>query len=218
MKGFKIHLIRHGISEGSDEGRYIGRMDADLTPEGRKQLADMADNENYYYPDVEAVITSPLKRCVETAKIIYPELNPLVIDDLAEYDFGEFDGKTADELKDNEEFKEWIKGGADTGAPYGESNDEFLKRVYVCFKKIVDGIEKSGFRSVAIITHGGVIMTIMEYFALPEYPMHEWRLPNAFGYTLNFNSRIWSLYTKIEASGRVPLLNSEIIEDIEYDV
>ncbi len=209
MKGFKIHLIRHGISEGSNDGKYIGRMDVDLTEEGRKQLKNIMSNESFSYPDVEAVISSPLKRCVETAKIIYPDHNPLIIDDLAEYDFGEFDGKTADELKDSDEFKEWIKGNGDAFAPHGESNNEFLKRVYLCFKKIVDGIEKSGFRSVAIVTHGGVIMTIMEYFALPECSMHEWLMPNGHGYTLNFNSRIWNLMTKIEASGQVPIVDSD---------
>ena len=58
--------------------------------------------ENYgEYPQVDAVFSSPLKRCTETAKVIYPDRNPIVLDDLREYDFGEFEGKTAEELQDS---------------------------------------------------------------------------------------------------------------------
>ena len=212
MKGFKIHLICNGLSEGGTDGRYIGRMDVDLSEEGRKELQSMLADKSYSYPKAEAVISSPLKRCIETAKLIYPESNPIIIDDLAEYDFGEFDGKTAEELKDSEEFKEWLKGGGEAFAPHGESNNEFLKRVYLGFVKIVEGIDRSGFRSVAIVTHGGVIMTIMQYFALPECPMHEWIMPAGHGYTLNFNSRIWNNQKKIEAFEQIPICHTDFNE------
>ncbi|MBQ7647170.1 MAG: phosphoglycerate mutase family protein, partial [Clostridia bacterium] len=64
MKTFKIHIIRHGLSEGSNEGKYIGHTDAPLTEEGRKQLENM--KRDYEYPKVSAVLSSPMNRCLET--------------------------------------------------------------------------------------------------------------------------------------------------------
>ncbi len=203
MKTFKIHLIRHGISEGSVEGQYIGHTDVSLTPEGERQLRDMM--RDYEYPAVEAVLSSPLNRCLETARILYPEIKPLIFDNLIEYNFGEFEGLTADDLKDEPAFAAWLAGGPDAEAPFGESNSAFQKRVSRAFFDIVNGVIKAGTESVAIITHGGVIMTIMQAFALPQAPMHEWLTPNGCGYTLNVIPSIWGNTSKAEAFAEIPL-------------
>ena len=211
MKTFKIHLIRHGISEGSAEGQYIGHTDVSLTEEGERQLRNM--KRDYEYPAVDAVLSSPLNRCLQTAKILYPEIQPLIFDHLIEYDFGEFEGMTADELKGEPEFAAWLAGGADAQAPFGESNAGFQKRVSRCFYDIVNGIMKTDASSVAIITHGGVIMTIMQMFALPEAPMHEWLTPNGCGYTLNVIPSLWGNTNKAEAFAEIPLKPFDAEED-----
>ena len=203
MKTCKIHLIRHGLSEGSAEGRYIGHTDVPLTTQGEKQLRQM--KRNFEYPAVQAVLSSPLDRCLQTAKILYPDLQPLLFDNLIEYDFGEFEGQTAEELQSDPAFGAWLTGGPDAQAPFGESNAAFQKRVTRAFYDIVNGIVKAGTDSVAIITHGGVIMTVMQAFALPEAPMHEWLTPNGCGYTLNVIPSIWSNTLKAEAFAEIPL-------------
>ena len=220
MKTYKIHLIRHGIAEGSEEGQYIGHTDVSLTAYGKKQLRDMA--EQYEYPQVDAVISSPLNRCLETAKILYPEKSPIIYDDLIEYDFGEFEGLTADELKDEETFGEWLAGGQDAAPPFGESNAEFQKRVQRCFVNLVAGAIKAGLSDVAVITHGGVIMSIMQMFALPEAPMHEWLTPNGCGFTLNVIPSIWGNTSKAEMWAEVPLQprreEEEDEENVNWDI
>ena len=203
MRTCKIHLIRHGLAEGGVEGQYIGHTDVDLTPEGERQLKRM--REEFEYPDVQAVLSSPLNRCLQTAKILYPGLQPLLFDNLIEYDFGEFEGQTAEELRSDPAFREWLAGGADAAAPFGESNGGFQKRVIRAFYDIVNGVIKAGTPSVAVITHGGVIMTIMQTFALPEAPMHEWMTPNGCGYTLNVIPSIWGNTAKAEAFAEIPL-------------
>lgn len=203
MKTYKIHLIRHGLSEGSAEGQYIGHTDVPLTTQGIKQLRQM--KEDFEYPAVQAVLSSPLDRCLQTAKILYPGLQPLIFDNLIEYDFGEFEGQTAEELKDDPAFVEWLTGGPEAEAPFGENNAAFQKRVTRAFYDIVNGIIKAGTESVAIITHGGVIMTVMQAFAIPQAPMHEWLTPNGCGYTLNVIPSIWSNTGKAEAFAEVPL-------------
>ncbi len=202
MKTYKIHLIRHGLAEGAVQGQYIGHTDVPLTPQGEKQLRQM--KRDFEYPAVQAVLSGPLDRCLQTAKILYPDLQPLIFDNLIEYDFGEFEGMTAEELKGEPEFAEWLMGGPDAEAPFGESNRAFQKRVTRAFYDIVNGIIKAGTDSVAIITHGGVIMTIMQNFAIPEAPMHEWLTPNGCGYTLNVIPSIWGNTMKAEAFAEIP--------------
>ncbi len=220
MKTFKIHLLRHGISEGSEEGQYIGHTDVSLTEYGKRQLADMM--LEYEYPAVDAVMCGPLNRCLETAKILYPDKSPIIYDDLSEYDFGEFEGLTADDLKNEEEFAEWLSGGPDAAPPYGESNADFQKRIQRCFVNIVAGVIKAGLDNVAVITHGGVIMSIMQMFAIPEAPMHEWLTPNGCGYTLNIIPSLWGNTSKAELWAEIPLKprigDEEDDENINWDV
>ena len=216
MKTFKIHLIRHGLSEGSTEGKYIGQTDVMLTDEGIKQLKDLKSRA--IYPRADVVITSPMNRCIETAKILYPDSKPLILDGLNEYDFGEFENQTADELRTDPAFTEWLSGKADAGAPYGETNEAFQKRVCSCFFELVSGLIKTGVGDTAVITHGGVIMTIMQMFALPERPMHEWLTPSGCGYTLVVTPSIWSNTGKCEALYEVPTVPDGDDEDEEDEV
>ena len=70
MKTYTIHLIRHALTQGNIEGRYIGQTDEELCQEGLQQLEVM--KRDYNYPPTDVVFSSGLKRCVQTAKILYP--------------------------------------------------------------------------------------------------------------------------------------------------
>ena len=203
MKTYQIHLIRHAMTNENLEGKYIGHTDVPLCEDGIKQVEQM--KQEMEYPPVDAVFTSPLSRCIDTAKLIYPEREPVVINELIEYDFGEFEGKTAEDLKDDEDFAEWLSGtNPRKAAPFGESNASFTYRVCACFEKIVDGIISSGVKSTAVITHGGVVMALMAAYAIPEAPMHEWLTPNGTGYTLRIDPSIWMRGKKLEAFDECP--------------
>ena len=60
------------------------------------------------YPKVQAVYVSPLKRCVQTAEILFPGEPVHIIEELAECDFGEFENKNYKELEGNPHYQEWI--------------------------------------------------------------------------------------------------------------
>ena len=65
----KIYLIRHGMTAGNREKRYVGcHTDEDLCEEG---IAQIQSNE---YPRVDRLYVSPLKRCITTAELIYPHM------------------------------------------------------------------------------------------------------------------------------------------------
>jgi len=160
---------------------------------------------SYAYPEAEALFSSPLKRCLETCAMIYPNRNISPVNELAECDFGEFEGLTAGELEAYPEFGEWLRGGPGAAPPHGESGAAFSGRVCGCFAKIAGAMPGTGVTSVAIVTHGGVIATILAAFALPELPMHEWRIPPACGYTLNVIPSIWMNAGKCEIFAELPL-------------
>ena len=180
MKSYIIHFIRHGSIDDTLAGKYIGTTDAPLSDRGRMDLRKL--DYEYKYPGTQVVFTSPLKRCTETAKILYPEQNPLVIDNLSECNFGEWEGKTADELKNDPDFKKWLAGDSSVKPPRGESNADFTRRVCKMFESIVEGLMKTGTTESVIVTHGGVIMTLLAVYGLPQAKPFEWTMDNGFGY------------------------------------
>ena len=202
MKTYTVYLIRHALTQGNLEGRYIGQTDEELCREGLEQLEAMKNDYGYPYPDV--VFTSGLKRCKQTAAILYPDKTPIEMRGFEECDFGEFEGHTADELEPYEEFSQWLSGGEDARPLNGESNKEFAERVCNCFNKTVEGLIKTGTQKAAIITHGGVIMTILSAFGLPELPMTEWLCPSACGYTIRITPSLWSKIRKVEVINEIP--------------
>ena len=159
----------------------------------------------YKYPGTQVVFTSPLKRCTETAKILYPEQNPLVIDNLSECNFGEWEGKTADELKNDSDFKKWLAGDSSVKPPRGESNADFTRRVCKMFESIVEGLMKTGTTESVIVTHGGVIMTLLAVYGLPQAKPFEWTMDNGFGYSLRVTPVLWQRDKVCEVFQTIPL-------------
>lgn len=203
MKTFTIYLFRHGLTKGNLNAQYIGHTDLPLTTDSISELRRIKAHE--HYPEVEAVFSSPLKRCVDSAKIMYPDCNPIVIDDFIEYNFGEFEGLTADDLKDNDEFKEWIRGDINAKTPFGESNAEFAQRICAAFEKVVNGCIKSGTQTIAIVGHAGVLMTILSCYGLPEAPMAHWQMDAGYGYKMRVTPSLWMQANKIEVADTAPV-------------
>ena len=216
MKTYKIHFIRHGITQDNIEGVYCGITDTPLCDDGKEQLMKM--KEEYTYPQTQFIFTSPLTRCKETAEILYPDLKPIVIEDLTEYNFGEFEGKTAEELqKKQPNFEPWLKGVPGARPPFGESNEDFAKRVCNCFVKIVDGVIKTGTEDLVIVTHGGVISTILSNFGLPEASVSDWLTPPGCGFTVRVSHFLWMQGHKFEVINEIPEVSSQEAQGNYYD-
>ncbi len=93
-------LIRHGQTNGNLEHRYIGcRTDESLCVQGIERLHEKE------YPKVQRVYVSPMKRCIETAEIIYPNVPMEVVDDFRECDFGAFENKNYTELNGCDDYQ-----------------------------------------------------------------------------------------------------------------
>ena len=197
-----LTLLRHGLCLGETEGRYVGHTDAPLTEAGRSQLCQM--REAQAYPRAGALFVSPLKRCVETAKILYPNLNPIELPGLKEYFFGEFENKTPEELQGHPLFPRWIAGEPGLTPPFAEDLGRFQARINDTFIKLCDGLLKTGTKSCAVVTHGGIIMALLAAFGLPEAAMHEWLAPGGCGFTLRLEPSIWYRGRKCEVVAMAP--------------
>lgn len=207
MKSYNVHFIRHASIGKEYDGAYIGTTDIPLSDAGKTELKKI--DFEYSYPYATVVFSSPLKRCKETAKIIYPNIEPLVIDELSEMNFGEWEGKTAEELKDDDTFKKWLAGDTSVKPPRGESNDNFTRRVCLTFEQIVDGLMKTGSTDVTIVTHGGVIMTLLAVYGLPQAKPFDWICDNCFGYSLRITPMLWQRDKVCEVHKLIPVKKEE---------
>ncbi len=202
MKSYVIHFIRHGSIDETLAGKYIGTTDVLLSDKGKMSLKKL--NFDYAYPQPTVVFTSPLKRCTETCKILFPNIKPLVIDALSECNFGEWENKTADELKADPDFEKWLAGDTSVKPPRGESNDDFVRRICKMFESIVDGLMKTGTTECAIVTHGGIIMTLLAVYGLPQAKPFEWAMDNGFGYSLRVTPMLWQRDKVCEVFSTLP--------------
>jgi len=167
MKGYRISVLRHGLTEANEKGIYIGKTDLPLSDKGAAELA--AKMDEFDYPAVHRVYSSPLKRCTETAEILFPYTDICVVDDLRELDLGKFENKKVDELLENDEYKAWLRGGKDKRPPNGESLEEMTARTYKALHEIIMDMMNDGITHSAMITHGGVISNMLSCFGLPKY-------------------------------------------------
>lgn len=203
MKSYRIHLLRHGQTEGNAQGQYIGSTDLPLTEDGVRQLVELKEQGDY--PMASVLFSSPLQRCLQTAEILYPELRPIVVDDFRECDFGEYERKTAGELTDDPRFSAWMDGGVKAAPPGGESTEQFVNRCTAAFEKLVEGLMKTGVTDAVVCAHGGVICAILWAYGLPEGEFYDWMCGNGRGYTLRVTPGIWMRVAKAEVSEMLPI-------------
>ena len=207
MKSYVIHLIRHGAIDETLSGKYIGTTDPPLSDKGKLALKKLAFTHAYPHPPV--VFSSPLRRCTQTCAVLFPERKPLVIANLSECNFGEWEGKTAEELKDSEDFQKWLAGDNSVKPPRGESNADFVRRICKMFESIVEGLMKTGSTECAVVTHGGVIMTLLAVYGLPQAKPFEWAMENGCGYSVRVTPMLWQRGKVTEVFSRVPVAKEE---------
>lgn len=181
----KIWLIRHGMTEGNRYQRYIGVTDEPLCEEGRELL------RKFTYPKQQAVFVSPLKRCLETAAILFDDPKVRIIDQLAECDFGEFENKNYKELSGDPRYQEWIDSNGILAFPGGESKEECAVRNLEGFQRAVTACIREEITEAALVVHGGTIMNIMEQYVLPKKEFYEWHVGNGCGYLVELDPVLW---------------------------
>lgn len=198
----ELYLIRHGKTCGNTLGRYIGTTDESLCERGREELA------HFSYPRMARVFVSPMKRCRETAGILFPGCPQTVIPELRECDFGEFENRNYRELDGNERYQAWIDSGGTLPFPGGESREAFQERCLRGFREVLallrdevkqedqEGFQESSRQKlykgdfenkevpdpVALVVHGGTIMSILDRLSVPHEDYYHWQTKNGEGF------------------------------------
>ena len=170
----KITLIRHGKTSGNALRRYIGITDEPLSPDGRAE-AEKCEKDF----SLKRVYVTPLIRTQETAEILFPNAERIIVPDFSEMNFGVFENKSADEMADDAEYRAWVEGNCNGRCPGGESMSEFCKRVVSAFEKVIGSLSDDAI----IVAHGGVIMALLSAFSTEKKDFYDWYVPNLGKYT-----------------------------------
>ena len=156
MSDTQIDIIRHGEPEGGR--RYRGySVDDPLSETGWQQMWD-AVPEN---PVWEHIISSPLLRCQKFAEALAESMNIeyTVIDNLKEIGFGSWEGRTPEEIIENEgdALERFLKDPVNNRPEGAEPLDDFAERVWSVYQQVVDQYQG---KHVLVIAHAGVIRAI----------------------------------------------------------
>lgn len=136
-----LWLVRHGQTEWSRGGRHTGRSDPPLLDEGRAQAVALGALLAEVVPAPATVLSSPLSRAVETCRLAGLGDRVHLVDDLVEWDYGEYEGRTTAEIRaDRPGWTLWTDGvpGGESAAAVGRRADRVLERArdggeVVCF-------------------------------------------------------------------------------------
>lgn len=181
----QLLLIRHGATKGNREGRYVGSTDEALLDEEVVKLQKQRDRNHALLSQVEMVAVSPMKRCRQTADLLFPGVRQLVVEAFRECNFGEFEYHNYRELNGNPVYQRFIDTLGKSGFPGGEDRETFQKRCVAGFEKIMPELENmAGGRNntIALAVHGGTIMALLDWYSNPHGDYYDWQTDNGMGY------------------------------------
>ena len=167
----KIYLIRHGQTDWNLAGKIQGRHDISLNQTGLKQAELLAEGMDKR--PVVQIFSSRQKRALETAQAIgrRQHVAVAVIDGLEEVVFGDWEGKTWDDISREypEEFAVWCREPASMTPPGGESRPQIYKRVGNALREII----RRSRGDIAIVSHGAALAYIVSLMLEKELGGHD---------------------------------------------
>ena len=186
-KDLTIHLIRHGKTAGNLEARYVGRRtDESLCAEGVRELESLGQVE------AQRIFVSPMRRCTESARILFPGKKYIVVKGLEECDFGRFEYRNYIEMTGDPEYQAWIDSGGTLPFPGGESREEFRERCISGFCRVVEQCILEGVHSAALVAHGGTIRSILSTFEKSRKGFFDWNIENGGMISVKLSPAEWN--------------------------
>ncbi len=191
----ELVAVRHGITAWNLERRYQGQQDIPLLfPDAEAGLLELRDalvDERF-----DAIYSSDLNRCQQTlawAEVAKANV-PLSLEPrLRELDFGEYEGKVYDELKELPHYRAWIDSVGELQIPGGESAAQLRERLDAWLHDLAVNARADGHKKVLAVTHGGVIRELRRRFET----IHFWD-----GTVLQAQGRRWQLIYQQDEHGK----------------
>lgn len=191
----ELVAVRHGITAWNLERRYQGQQDIPLlfpdAEAGLLALRKALKSERF-----DAIYSSDLQRCQQTlqwAEVAKAGV-PLTLEPrLRELDFGEYEGKVYDELKDLPHYRAWIDSVGELQIPGGESAAQLRQRLDAWLQDLATQARSDSYQKVLTVTHGGVIRELRRRFET----LHFWD-----GTVLQAQGRRWQLIYQTDKHGK----------------
>ncbi len=184
----EVLLLRHGQTQGNLEKRYIGKTDEPLllddTESMRKINALQKRLEQEVIAGSQKLFVSPMLRCRQTAELLFPGQEQVVIDKLREMDFGRFEAKNYMELSADPAYQAWIDSDGRLPFPEGEDRECFIKRTMEGFRQMTEQAWQENCGQIAAVVHGGSIMAILSCLMQDDY--FAYQVPNLAGYAFQY--------------------------------
>ena len=172
-----IYLIRHGKTQANENHLYCGSTDLPLSPAGAEALK----GRHYDVGNVKFV-TSGMRRTRETLEILFGDVPYTVEPRFREVDFGVFEMKSYEMLKDDPAYQAWLTGNNEENIPpQGESGAQMTARVLEALREIRE--------DTVVVTHGGVIAAMMaELFPQEGKSRYQWQPQPGGGYKITLDA------------------------------
>ena len=159
-------LVRHGVTAHTTDKRFsggLGSSNPGLIDEGREQIRATAEWLKPISDDVDVVVSSPVRRTLESAEIIGEVLgHPLEVEaGFAEMEFGAWDGLTFAEVAERhkDELDSWL-GSLDHAPGGGESFRAVEERVLAARDRVIG--EHRG-KTIVVVSHVTPIKTLVAH-------------------------------------------------------
>ena len=150
-----ITLLRHGLSTANQLGIVQGQLDYPLHQEGIDQARRLGEFWHAQGRLYEKIVSSPLQRAVETARLISSALSiPILQEPLwKERGFGEAEGLPYELFREKSDTHPAQVSHTDPVFPGGESEWDLLNRAARATQKIF----QNGWKSCLVVSHGGIL-------------------------------------------------------------
>ncbi len=192
----ELIMIRHGKTAGNIRKAYIGSTDEPLCDEGISDLKNKIPDRMR-----SRVFVTSLKRTQQTARYLFPNAEQEILPELREMDFGVFENRTAEEMRDDPEYAEWVDSGCLSQCRNGESIASFTDRVVRSMTELVNRMKQET-DPVVLVTHGGVIMALMSALEENGGEYYSYWVQNLDGY---------SVTATVEDNGRLIFRNRQAV-------
>lgn len=177
-----LFLVRHGKTTANEKKLYAGSFDSPLSLQGRIELLELSKCYQRSIRKEDIIfISTPSIRTKATCFLLFGENNPQILPELMEYQFGEFEGKSYEELKNCKDYCDWItdKTG-EVFCPGGESRNSFSKRIEKGLLRLL----QLNSPSILVVCHGGSISMIMDMLFPNQRDFYEWQPSYGMGYQI----------------------------------
>ena len=127
------------------------------------------------------MLVTPMLRCRQTAELLVPGAELVVVDGLQEMDFGHFEGRSYLDMAEDAEYQAWLDSNCEAPIPGGETKADFTARCCAAFASVLDADDAE---RLVFVVHGGTLMSVLSRFVEPAREYYSWSCSNGRGYRL----------------------------------